>query len=231
VRQLILAGYPVMIESGYNPEPDTVGWTSHYLTLFGFNDQGFVAMDTYRRPNWFYPYNELDYYWRQFNRRYLVAYRDDQAAAIASIIGPAMDDETMYNNAVYTARTELSLERNDAYGWFNLGSSLVALEQYEDAALAFDQARSIGLEWRFLWYQFEPYEAYMQVGRYQDVIDLANDVLQRKASEEAYYYKGLALQEMGETDDARLQFTFAVRANPNYVAAQEALDRLDEEDR
>ncbi len=228
LRQLILAGYPVMIESGYNPEPNTVGWTSHYLTLFGFNDEGFVAMDTYRRPNWFYAYNELDYYWRQFNRRYLVAYRDDQAAAIASVIGEDMDDETMYNNAVRVARTELSLDRSDPYGWFNLGSSLVRLGDIERAVLAFDQARSIGLEWRFLWYQFEPYEAYLAAGRYEDVIALADDVLRKKASEEAYYYKGLALEAMGEPDKARLQFRYAVNANSNFEAAQEALDRLDD---
>lgn len=228
LKQLIMAGYPVMIESGYDPEPDVIGWTSHYLTLVGFSDTKFIAMDTYRRPNWGYEYAELDNFWRQFNRRYLVAYRDDQAAAVASIVGENMNDETMYNGAVFTARAELSLDRNDPFGWFNLGSSLVALERYEDAALAFDEARSLGLPWRFLWYQFTPYEAYLQVGRYDDVIALADAVLEKKASEEAFYYKGLALLAQDDSDQARLQFTFALRANRNYAAAQQALDDLED---
>ena len=83
LKQFILAGYPVMIETGYDPEPTTIGWTSHFLTLAGYSDvdQEFIAMDTYRRPNWAYPYEEIDHFWRQFNRRYLVAHRPDQAAA------------------------------------------------------------------------------------------------------------------------------------------------------
>ncbi len=230
LKQLLLAGYPVLIETGYDPEPETVGWTSHYLTIAGFSieDQGLIAMDTYRRPNWYYPYREIDRYWRQFNRRYMVAYRPDQAAAVASIIGEDMDDETMYTKALYTAQFELSLDRNDPFGWFNLGSSLVGLGRYEEAATAFDQARDLGLPWRFLWYQFTPFDAYLQVGRYDDVITLADSVLEKKKTEEPFYYKGLAYARQGDTSAARYQLTQALRFNENYIAAQIALDTLGE---
>jgi tetratricopeptide (TPR) repeat protein len=226
LKQLIMAGYPVLIEAGYNPEPETLGWTSHYLPLVGFSDQGFIAMDTYRRPNWLYPYVELDYYWRQFNRRYLVAYRDNQAAAIASIVKDEMDDLTMYTHALQTAKLELTVNQDDAYAWFNLGSTLVALEQYEDAATAFDKALQLGLPWRFLWYQFTPFEAYLQVGRYQDVLDLSEAVLARKASEEPHYYKALVYAELDDNNEAQRHLTAAVRFNKNYTAAQAALDAL-----
>jgi tetratricopeptide (TPR) repeat protein len=227
LKRLLLAGYPVVIETGYDPEPTTVGWTSHYLTLAGFSEDGFIAMDTYRRPNWFYPYQEIDTYWRQFNRRYLVAYRDDQAVAIASIIGENMDDEIMYTSALNVASAELSLDRSDAFGWFNVGSNLVALERFEEAASAFDEARRLGLPGRFLWYQFTPFEAYMAVGRYEDVITIADAVLEKKANEEAFYYKGLALAAMGDADRARVQLSLALRANPSFQPAQDALDELE----
>ena len=226
LKRFILAGYPVMIETGYDPEPETVGWTSHYLTLVGFSNEGFIAMDTYRRPNWFYPYSEIDYYWRQFNRRYLVAYRPDQASAVSSIIGEDMDDATMYQNGVFTAQAELSFNRDDPFGWFNLGSSLNGLGRYEEATQAFDEARRLGLPWRFLWYQFTPYEAYLNAGRFDEVIVLADAVLEKRAIEEAFYYKGLALAAMGEDSDARTQLGLALRYNRNYEAAQLALDAI-----
>jgi hypothetical protein len=230
LKQLILAGYPVLIETGYDPEPAVVGWTSHYLTLAGFSDedQGFIAMDTYRRPNWFYAYSEVDKYWRQFNRRYIIVYRPDQAAAVASIIGEDVDDTTMYTNSLKTAQLELSLDRNDPFGWFNLGGSLAGLRRYDDAVSAFDEARKLGLPSRFLWYQFSIFDAYLKVGGdYNDqVILLANDVLAKKESEEAFYYKGLAYQAQGKLDEARQQFRLALRFNKHDVAAQQALDAL-----
>ncbi len=228
IKRFILAGYPVLIETGYDPEPETIGWTSHYLTIVGFSDKdgGLIAMDTYRRPNWFYAYEEIDTLWRQFNRRYLVAYRPDQAAAVASIIGPHMDDTTMFTDAMYVAQYELSLNRNDPYAWFNLGTSLTGLGRYEEAASAYDEARRVGLPWRFLWYQFGPFQAYLAVGRYQDVITLADAVLQKIPTEEPFYYKGLALLAQGQEDKARDQFRMALRQNRNYEAARIELAKL-----
>jgi hypothetical protein len=228
LQQFVLAGYPVLIETGYDPEPQTIGWTSHFLTIVGYSeqDQGFIAMDTYRRPNWFYPYNELDYFWRQFNRRYMVAYRPDQAAAVASIIGEDMDDTTMWQNAAFVAQFELSLNRDDPYGWFNLGTSLAGLGRWQDAADAYDVARQLGLPWRFLWYQFGPFETYLQVKRYDDVFTLADAVLEKIPTEEPYYYKGLAYAAQGNASEARRQLEQAVRLNRNYLDAQVELDRL-----
>ena len=232
LKQLILAGYPVLIETGYDPEPLVVGWTSHYLTLVGFSDadRQFIAMDTYRRPNWGYPYEEIDKYWRQFNRRYLVVYQPDQAAAVSSLIGADMNDATMYTSAMRTAQLELSVDRSDAFGWFNLGSSLTGLGRYQDAVSAFDQARRTGLPSRFLWYQFSIFDAYLQQGgEYTDqALFLANDVLASKASEEAFYYKGMAYLSKGDKESARQQFNLALRFNKHYEVAKQALAALGE---
>jgi len=232
IKQFILAGYPVMIETGYDPEPQVVGWTSHYLTLVGFSDvdRQFIAMDTYRRPNWGYPYDEIDKYWRQFNRRYILVFRQDQAAAVASLVGPDMNDDAMYASAMRTAQLELSVDRNDAFGWFNLGSSLTGLGRYKDASSAFDEARRVGLPSRFLWYQFSIYDAYLQDGGeyVNQVIMLADDVLAAKTSEEAFYYKGMAYLAKGDKEAARQQFNLALRFNKRYDAARQALSALGE---
>lgn len=226
LKHFLLAGYPVLIETGYDPEPETIGWTSHYLTLVGFTDDGFIAMDTYRRPNWLYSFDEIDQYWRQFNRRYIVIHRPDQGAAVDSLVSAEIDDQVMYENARYTAQLELSLDRSDPFGWYNLGSALMHLGDYEKAVSAFNQARQLGLPWRFLWYQFEAYEAYMQAGQYEEVIALADSVLAKKASEEAYYYKGIALVAMGQRDAGIRQIDLAVSFNRHYQEARLALDSL-----
>ncbi len=225
LKKFILAGYPVMIETGYDPEPETYGWMSHFLTLVGYSDrtEQFIAMDTYRRPNWSYPYEEIEFYWRQFNRRYMVAYRPDQAIAVASIIGEEMDDQTMWENSMRTAQSELSADRQDPFAWFNLGTSLTGLGRYEDAVTAFDEARKLGLPGRFLWYQFAPFEAYLQAGRTEDVHTLADSVLSQIASEEPFYYKGLALLAEGDTEEAAKQLQMAIRYNSNYDEAKLAL--------
>jgi tetratricopeptide (TPR) repeat protein len=169
----------------------------------------------------------MDHFWRHFNRTYIVVHRPDQAAAVASIVGANMDDGAMYARALSTAQLELNLSRNDAFAWFNLGSSLVALGRYQEAAAAFDEARKAGLPWRMLWYQFGPYEAYYQVGRYDDVLALADDTLAKNdQSEEAYYYKGLVYLARDQEDQARRHFKAALGRNPHYTAAQQALDAL-----
>jgi tetratricopeptide (TPR) repeat protein len=229
MKKFIAAGYPVMIERGFDPEPDRLGWMGHYLVLIGYSDedQAFIAQDSYLGPNRALPYNEMDHFWRHFNRTYIVVHRPDQAAAVASIVGANMDDGAMYARALSTAQLELNLSRNDAFAWFNLGSSLVALGRYQEAAAAFDEARKAGLPWRMLWYQFGPYEAYYQVGRYDDVLALADDTLAKNdQSEEAYYYKGLVYLARDQEDQARRHFKAALGRNPHYTAAQQALDAL-----
>ncbi|HEC23115.1 MAG TPA: tetratricopeptide repeat protein [Chloroflexi bacterium] len=231
LKRLLVAGFPVVIEKGFDPEPERLGWMGHYLLLTGFSDEEetFLTMDSYLGPNQITTYEETDTFWRQFNRLYIVPYRADQGELLASIIGEDMDEVTNYTNAILTAQAELSENPDDPFGWFNLGSSLVALGRYQEAATAFDRAREIGLPWRMLWYQFGPYEAYYNVGRYDDVIALADATVANNVySEEAYYYEGLARAARGEIGDARYLFTLALRNNRNYQAAREALESLSE---
>jgi tetratricopeptide (TPR) repeat protein len=173
-------------------------------------------------------YEELTRYWRQFNNNYIVLYRPEEEAAVTEIIGDNMDEATMWQESLVRVQGQLVTEPEDAFLWFNLGTIYTAQGDYEKAAAAFDQARTIGLPWRMLWYQFGPYEAYYQVGRFEDVILLADLTLKdRPYFEESYYYKGLALAALGQTREARENLEKAVRFNPNFAPAAEALAGLD----
>src|SRR5690606_25723717 len=89
---------------------------------------------------------------------------------------------------------------------------------YASAAAAFDQARTIGLPWRMLWYQFEPYEAYLENGRLDDVFTLSDAILSTEGGyhvEETHYHRSLAYQAQGNDTEAEAALATALELNPN----------------
>jgi tetratricopeptide (TPR) repeat protein len=216
-------GLPVIVETALVKQPQ--GWMGHYRLLIGYDAKQFNTMDSYDGPNVKISFGDLDVEWRAFNRLYLVIYSEEQATRVRAILADTLDDATMYAQAAARARAESDADPKDAFAQFNLGSSLVALKRYAEAAAAFDRARTLGLPWRMIWYHFSPYEAYLHVGRYDEVIALADALLSKTDDlEEAHYYKGLALRALSRPEEARREFETALRYNSNYREAQKALE-------
>ena len=109
-----------------------------------------------------------------------------------------------------------------------MAESFTMLGQYAEAASAYDRAFQLGLPYRLLWYQFGAFEAYYQMGRYDDVIRLANSVDQSSGYyvEEAWYYRGLAYAAKGDAQRAINDFQRVLNFNHNYTPAQEALSAV-----
>jgi len=229
LQQLLQNGFPVILETGFEPVPRQE-WVGHYRLLIGFSEQPgqFIVMDSYMGPNQGIPYAELDRYWRHFQRAYIVIYRPEDEDRLRTLIGPVWDDDgRMWAEALARAREEIAANPRDAFAWFDAGVAFLRLGRPEEAAMAFDQARTLRLPWRILWYRFEPFEAYLAVGRYADVIALADANLRvTPYVEEWYVYKGQALLALGDREGARAMFQRALRLNPNFQAAQEHLAAL-----
>ena len=228
LKALLRAGFPPIVEKGFEPE-EKLGWMGHYELVIGWSDKTreFIVMDSYLGPNLGVPFDDMDKYWRQFNRTYLVVYRPDQQDALAKIIGAEMDDATMYRNALARAQAELATNDQDAFGWFNLGTNYAALQMFNESVAAYDQARRVGLPWRMTWYQFGWFETYLAMNRTEDVIALAEATLKSNPySEEMYFYKGLVFQKRGDANAARGQFELALKHNPNFARAKKALEAL-----
>jgi tetratricopeptide (TPR) repeat protein len=244
LKQFLAAGNPVIVELGIDPPGEFawMEWYGHYLLVVAYDEaqQQFWVYDS-----WFgtsevpgenaspdgriVKYDEMAYYWQQFNNNYVVLYRPEEETAVHNILGADMDDSYMWQQSLIRVQTLLNESPEDAFLWFDLGTTYNALGDFEKAATAFDQARNIGLPWRMLWYQFGPYQAYYEVGRYEDVILLADTtLLDRPYFEESYYYKGLALAALGNESEAQNNFERAARFNPNYTPAVEALAQLAE---
>ena len=253
LKQLLVAGYPVVIEKGYQPpeSPTASGWYGHYLTLFGYDDEAaeYYTLDTFLGPfaerdvepgysladGFPYSYEYVDQYWEQFAHTFYVIYRPDQEQELFDILGEdLLDNEKMWEATARRAQAAIEADDNNAFAWFNLGTALTRLGEltgentyYENGAVAFDKARSIGLPSRMMWYQHRPYIAYMRVGRYQDMLDLAEATLADPGGrhvEETYFYLGHAQSLTGDLNSAAASFERALVLNEFFYPAQIALD-------
>lgn len=239
LKRLIASGFPVIIEKGLVPS-EREGWMGHYLTVFAYDDAAaeFYSMDTFLGP-WdgsgrAASYEAILRDWRHFNYTFLVVYPPERESQVQEILGPTLlDPLAMWQNAAYRARTETETAVDDAFGWFNLGTSLTRLGQltgqqafYVNAAVAYDRAREIGLPARMLWYQFDPYVAYLAVGRTDDVLVLANATMigGGRDVEETHLYRGHALKAQGDEAGATAAYRQALQLNPGFSLAQQALD-------
>jgi len=237
LRLLLSNSVPVLLETWHEPEPNN--GMGHYRVLVGYEDatREWIAYDSYDSrglyPNQPYtgirvPYDELDRLWSVFNRTYVLIYTDELAPDVEGILGEELDDATMWQRALQHAWAETRERPDDPFAWFNLGSDLIALGQFEPAATAYDHARQIGLPWRMLWYQFGPFQAYYETARYQEVVALTDATIQTTSSvEEIYYWKGMALKAQGDVAGARQAWQRALELNPNYAEAAAVLAGLE----
>jgi tetratricopeptide (TPR) repeat protein len=227
---LVAAGLPVIVETGLIlPEDD---WQGHYTLISGYSDsQGtFTAQDSLRGPNFIMSEAQLVEGWRAFNYLFVVLYPPDRRAEVMTLLAGEADPQDNFSHAAERARQDIASTADtqaQAFAWFNLGTSLAALEDYADAASAFDQALARQLPFRILWYQPQPLEAYFAVGRFQDVIMLSESALtQADNLEEAHYWRGRARLALGDQDDAIADWRTALRYNRNYADPARALSEL-----
>jgi tetratricopeptide (TPR) repeat protein len=238
IKKFIAAGFPVLVEKGYDPPDDD--WMGHYLTFSGYDDHlsQFTTQDSLILPDLPVPYEKVQARWRDFNNTYIVVYPTDRESDVISLLGEDADEVANLQSAAQLALEETkSLKGRELYfAWFNLGSNLVALGDYTGAAEAYDTAFAVYATipaderpWRVMWYQDGPYAAYYHTGRFQDVIELANTTffaLGEYTLEESFYWRGRAKLALGDMNGALFDLRKAVELNPQFTPAREELEQL-----
>lgn len=226
LQQLLSNRFPVMVEDWI--EQDDHGGMGHYRLFTGYDreDGYFIAQDSYYGPDELVYMRPFYRDWRVFNRKYIVVFRPEQRERVEAILGPYLDDDFMWEHALHTAQSEANADPADAFAWFNLGTTYTHLQQPQLAAAAFDEARHLGLPLRMFWYQFEIFEAYLAIGRYEDVANLAYaTAYSASGHEEAYYYAGLGYLGQGKNEVGISYLQKALDYNPNFQPAADALAR------
>jgi hypothetical protein len=247
VKRLIAAGFPVIVEKGYYEADYTgkVDWMGHYLFTTGYDDTrgGFIVQDTWLEPgkNLLSEYDSFQEGWRSFNYIFMVVYPPEREAEVMRLLGPWADERWAQQHALEIAdhETQTMLGIDLFFAWFNKGTSHVALQEYVDAALAYDQAFSVysSLDqtthrrpFRMMWFQTGPYFAYFYSARYQDVINLAdttlNDTIAEPTLEESLLWRGRAYLALGDTQAAINDFRAALAVHINWGPAVQALADL-----
>jgi hypothetical protein len=239
LKRLVAAGYPVILEKGLHPSDDW--WMGHYVVVSGYDDAlgRLITQDPLVMADYPVPYEEIEArWWRDFNYLYLVIYPPERQEQLFDLLGLQADRQYNLQHALEIAEQETqTLSGRDLFfAWYNKGSSLAALGEYEPAAVAFDQAFAVYQSipekerpWRIGWYQVGPYQAYYHSGRYQDVINLANTTLgvfAKPPLEESLYWRGKAKLASGDQEGAIQDFKRAVDLNLTFVYGQEELENL-----
>lgn len=244
LKRLLAAGFPVVIEIGFQQHPRD--WMGHYILLSGYDDakEQFITQDSLIGADLPRSYAEIETGWQAFNRAYLVVSPQERQAEVLGILGDQADPQENLRTAVQAAQQHLQQlevsptadERQRFFAWYNLASSLTALGDYPAAAQAYDQAFKVyplipedNRPWRMLWYQVGPLQAYFQVGRYQDVITLGNQALNSAGGpllEEVFYWLGRAREAGGDLEKAIYDYKKAVEINPDSTPAKLELERL-----
>jgi tetratricopeptide (TPR) repeat protein len=112
----------------------------------------------------------------------------------------------------------------------------VCLQDYATAAAAFDTSYGLypnikqdSRPYRVLWYETGPYSAYYYSGRYQDVINLADQTLGHMAEpvlEESYYWRALSYYALGNTTHAVADLRASLEYHPGFAPSLEMLEKI-----
>lgn len=241
LKRFIAAGLPVLVEKGpfIRDVYGKVTWMGHYALVTGYDDakREFITQDSYFTPDYPVSYDDLERDWRSFNYLFMVIYPPERHDEVIRLLGELSDPPASYQLAARRAQEEIAaLEGLEQFfATFNYGTSLVNLQDYAGAASAYDQAfvQMADLPagerpWRILWYQTGPYFAYYFTGRYQDVIDLADNTINtvdKPYLEESFVWRArakLAIGDPSAADDVRK----ALEYHPGFPPAVDLAQQL-----
>ena len=229
LKRLLAANYPVIVESVTSLDPnDALGptddlWAAHYLLITGYDDatQTFTIQDTYHGADLTITYAKLEEEWRPFNNLFMVIYFPQFEEEMKTLLGSNWDPILNRQTAMTESQAATASPTADAFDWFNLGSHLVYFDRYEEAALAYDKAREMGLPLRMFRYQFGPFLAYFHSNRNDDLLvltDYARGITEM--SEEAWLWYGYGLYRKGDYNGALKAWEKADKINPNFFEDQ-----------
>ena len=218
-------GIPVVVKTWLHVGEDI----GHFRIVRGFDEERQVVIqdDSYEGPNKKISYYDFLSMWQPFNYAYVIVYTSEQKDLVEKIIGEEVEEKSAWQNALERAGKESQLDPENVYPLFNMSASYYHLNDYENSVTAFEKAEG-RLPKRMLWYQTEPILSYKELGNYDRVFQITDNVLNsgNRAYSELYQIRGEIYLTQGERQKAKEEFGKAVLYNKNFEPAKNSLNNL-----
>lgn len=225
VKRFVANNIPVITRTWLSPTDDI----GHYRVIKGYNEDlgTYIQDDSLQNKNLSYTYEDFDEIWKKFNYEYLVLIPNEKIELAERILGEMADEETAWKYAVENSLEDLEEDPNDIDARFNLSVAYYNIGEFEKSVEEFEKVESL-LPFRTLWYQIEPIEAYFELGNYDRVFQITDNILNNhnRAFTELYILRGRAYHLQGNNDLARQEYEKAVFYNSNNTEAQELLSSI-----
>ncbi len=223
VKQFIANDMPVIARTLTKPNEDI----GHYRIIKGYDEALgiFIQDDSLQNKNLSFSYDDFNILWEKFNYEYLVLVPGDKQKIAEQILGPNLNAQASWQNAVANSERELLENPSDIYARFNLSVALYNIGNYQRSTEEFEKVENL-LPFRTLWYQIEPTQAYFELGNYDRVFEITDRVLNNynRAFSELYVLRGKIYQRQGNLEKARSEFQKAVFYNQNLKEAEDLLN-------
>ena len=222
IKYFITYDIPVIAFTWTKPDEDI----GHYRVVKGYDDNSneLIQDDSLQGKNLKFKYDDFNVLWHKFNYEYLVLVPKDKVAIAEAILGENKDESKAWKNAIDILTKFLEKNPGDVPARFSLSISYFYIGDYKKSIEQFEMVQS-KLSKRALWYQIEPIQAYFELGDYNKVFEISDNILNKgnRAFSELYMLRGKIYLIKGELKNAKAEFEKAVFYNKNMEEAQEAL--------
>lgn len=222
MKQFVAHDIPVIVRTWLALDDDI----GHYRIIKGYDDarRVFIQDDSYQGANLAYSYKDFLTMWKPYNFEYVVVYPKDKEAIVKAIVGENSDEKVSWQNALTKAEDDLKNNPDDTYARFNVVTASYHVGNIQRTIEEFEKVED-KLASKTLWYQLEPFEAYLQNKDYEKLFRLTDNVLNSGniAYSELYYLRGLAYREQGKNGEAEAEFAKAYEYNKNFDTVKSAL--------
>lgn len=222
IKKFISNDIPVVTRTWLKYDEDI----GHFRVVKGYNDRTreLLQDDSLQGKNLTYSYDDFNAVWDKFNFEYLVIVPKEKRELAEEILGEDLDVNVVWAKAVTKSTADVKAAPSDIYARFNLSVALYYTKDYAGSVKAYEAVQTL-LPKRTLWYQLEPLYAYFELGNYQKIFDVSDQILNNgnRAYTELYILRGDIYMKQGNKELAKQEYEKAVFYNKNFKPAQEAL--------
>lgn len=226
IKKFIANDIPVITRTWLKPNDDI----GHYRIVKGYDDSKGILIqdDSLQGKNLKYTYTDFNNLWKKFNYEYLVLVPAEKQQLAEAILADDLDYKTSWEKVVTAAKQQLATDPNDVDTRFNLSVAYHNIGDYQNSVTEYEKIAN-QLPFRTLWYQIEPIMAYYELGNYERVFAITDQILNNhnRAFSELYLIRGQIYLKQGNKAAAKQQFQQAVQYNLNLESAKTALDSVD----